>query len=79
MRYLVAIICTVLGAFLATVFVSKDVATMIVGTQRFSDSDQVANLHAAIFMAINALGLLLGWSFGWLIGGRLVGSEAPPA
>jgi phosphate/sulfate permease len=79
MRYLVAIICAVLGAFLATVFVSSTVATMVVGTQRFSDPDQVANMHAAIFMAINALGLLVGWAFGWMIGGRLVGTEAPPA
>jgi hypothetical protein len=39
----------------------------------------VANLHAAVFMACNALGLLGGWSFGWLIGGRIVGNETPPA
>jgi phosphate/sulfate permease len=79
MRYLVAIICAVLGAFIATVFVSSTVATMIVGSQRFSDPDQVANMHAAIFMACNALGLLAGWTFGWLIGGRIAGTETPPA
>jgi phosphate/sulfate permease len=79
MRYLIAIICAILGAFLATVFVSSTVATSIVGTQRFSDPDQVANLHATIFMACNALGLIGGWSFGWLIGGRIVGNEQPPA
>jgi phosphate/sulfate permease len=79
MRYLVAIVCAVLGAFLATVFVSSTVATMVVGTQRFSDPDQVANMHAAVFMAVNALGLLVGWSVGWLIGGRIAGAEAPPA
>jgi hypothetical protein len=79
MRYLVAIIGAVLGAFLATVFISSPVATMVVGTQRFSDPDQVANMHAAIFMACNALGLFAGWTLGWLIGGRIVGDEAPPA
>ena len=79
MRYLVAIVCAVIGAFLATVFVSSPVASMIVGTQRFSDPDQVADLHAAIFMAINLVGLLVGWAAGWLIGGRLAGAEAPPA
>jgi hypothetical protein len=51
---------------------------MVVGTQRFSDPDQVANLHAAIFMACNAVGLFTGWTFGWLIGGRLVSNETPP-
>jgi hypothetical protein len=79
MRYLVAILGAVIGAFLATVFVSSPVATMIVGTQRFSDPDQVANLHAIIFMAVNALGLFLGWALGWLIGGQIAGNEAPPA
>jgi phosphate/sulfate permease len=79
MRYLIAIICAVLGAFLATVFVSSAVATAVVGSQRFSDPDQVANLHAAVFMACNALGLIGGWLLGWLIGGRITGNEAPPA
>jgi phosphate/sulfate permease len=79
MRYLVAIIFAVLGALLATVFVSSGVATMIVGTQRFGDPDTVADLHAALFMAINALGLLLGWALGWMIGGRVAANEAPPA
>lgn len=79
MRYLVAIICAVLGAFLATIFVSSSVATMVVNSQRFSDPDQVADMHAAIFMAINALGLMAGWAFGWLIGGRIIAGETPPA
>jgi phosphate/sulfate permease len=79
MRYLIAIICAIVGAFLATVFVSSAVATSIVGTQRFDDPDQVANMHAAIFMACNALGLIGGWAFGWLIGGRIAANESPPA
>ena len=79
MRYLVAIIGAVLGAFLASVYVSSPVATLLVGTQRFSDPDQVANLHAAIFMACNAAGLFVGWGIGWWIGGRIVSAEAPPA
>ena len=79
MRYLIAIICAVLGAFLATIFISSPVATMVVSSQRFSDPDQVADLHAAIFMAINALGLMVGWALGWLIGGRVIARETPPA
>jgi phosphate/sulfate permease len=79
MRYLIAIVCAVLGALLATVFVSSAVATAVVGTQRFSDPDQVANMHAAVFMAMNACGLIAGWAFGWLIGGRIVANETPPA
>jgi hypothetical protein len=61
------------------VFVSSTVATSIVGAQRFSDPDQVADMHAMIFMACNAVGLIGGWAFGWLIGGRIAGNEAPPA
>lgn len=79
MRYLIAIICAILGAFLATVFVSSTVATSIVGSLRFNDPDQVADMHAAVFMACNALGLIAGWSFGWLVGGRIAGNETPPA
>jgi Co/Zn/Cd efflux system component len=79
MRYLVAIICAVLGAFVTTLFIASPVATMIVGTQRFSDPDSVASMHAALFMAVNALGLLVGWAVGWLIGGRIASHEVPPA
>jgi phosphate/sulfate permease len=79
MRYLIAIICAILGAFLASVFVSSSVATAVVSTQRFDDPDHVANMHSAIFMACNALGLIGGWSFGWLIGGRIANQDVPPA
>jgi phosphate/sulfate permease len=79
MRYLVAIICAVLGALLTTLFVASPVATMVVGTQRFSDPDSVATMHATLFMAVNALGLLIGWTIGWIIGGRIASNEAPPA
>jgi hypothetical protein len=79
MRYLVAIICAVLGAFLTTLFIASPVATMVVGTQRFSDPDAVATMHATVFMAINALGLLAGWTIGWIIGGRIASHESPPA
>jgi vancomycin permeability regulator SanA len=79
MRYLVAIICAVIGAFLATVFISSPVATLVVASQRFSDPDQVADLHSAVFMAVNAVGLITGWAVGWLVGGRIIAGETPPA
>jgi phosphate/sulfate permease len=79
MRYLVAIICAVVGALLATMFISSTVATKVVSWQRFNDPDEVATMHATIFMAINTLGLLIGWAVGWLIGRRIDRAELPPA
>ena len=68
MRYVVAILFAIAGAALAMTYLSQNVADNIVATYRFDNPDQVADMHAAIYMATNAAGLLLGWTLGWLVG-----------
>ena len=68
MRYIIAILFAIAGAALAMMYVSHNVADNIVASMRFESPDQVADMHAAIYMATNVAGLLLGWTLGWLIG-----------
>jgi hypothetical protein len=68
MRYLIAMIFAIVGAAAATVFISSRVATWIVSRQTFDSPDEVANLHALVFMAVNILGLVTGWTIGWWLG-----------
>lgn len=68
MRYVIAILFAIIGAALAMLFISQNVADNIVASYRFDSPDQVADLHMAVYMGVNALGLLLGWTLGWLLG-----------
>ena len=68
MRYVIAILFAIAGAALTMMYVSHNVADNIVASYRFDNPDQVADMHAAIYMATNVAGLLIGWTLGWLIG-----------
>ncbi len=76
MRYLIAIVVAALFAIIATMFFASPVASFVVRQYTFNSPDTVADLHAAVFMAINISALALGFGVGWLIG-RLFAS--PPA
>ena len=69
MRYLIAMIFAVIGAAAVTVFVSSPVASWAVSKFAFESPDEVADLHALIFMGVNLLGLAAGWTIGWWLGG----------
>ncbi len=71
MRYLVAIICAIGGAFAVTLTLSSMVAGWAVGTTSFDSPDQVSNFEDVAFLATSAGGLVLGWLVGWAIGGVL--------
>ena len=78
MRYLIAMIAAMGVALLATLFVSSPVASWVVARFTFDSPDTVADLHSFVFMAVNALGLLVGWGLCWGVGGRLVeGAHRP--
>jgi hypothetical protein len=72
MRYLIAMLCAVAVAALATIFVSPKLASMMVDQFTFTSPDEVGNLEDGVFMAANFVALLIGWVLGWIIGGRLV-------
>lgn len=68
MRYVIAMIGAVIGAALMMVFFASDLATTIVASNRFDSPDEVADLHTAIFMGLNFVGLIAGWIAGWVLG-----------
>ena len=65
MRYLTAMLFAVIAAALTMRFVSSSIATSVVASYKFDSPDQVADLHTAVFMAVNLLGLAGGWALGW--------------
>ncbi len=79
MRYVVAMAVAIVITFLVTVFISQPLANLVVDRFTFESPDEVADLHTAVYMASNFVGLLIGWGVGWIVGGRLVRPPAPPA
>jgi hypothetical protein len=77
MRYVIAMVGAIAVALLATLFISSPLAGWVVAQFEFESSDEVSNLHDAVFMASNVVGLLIGWGLGWVIGGRLLRRSAP--
>jgi cell division protein FtsX len=79
MRYLIAMLVAVVAAVLVTLFVSPQLASMVVARFTFDSPDEVGNLEDGVYMLSNLAALLIGWVIGWLIGGRMVSRPAPPA
>jgi len=79
MRYLIAMVCAVVAAALATIFLSPRLASMMVDQFTFSSPDEVGNLEDGVFMAANFIALLIGWWLGWMIGGRLAKPAQTPS
>jgi hypothetical protein len=69
MRYLVAMVFAAIGAGLAMIFISSQVADWVVARQTFESSDDAETLNMLVFMASNIVGLLIGWLVGWTIAG----------
>jgi uncharacterized membrane protein YbjE (DUF340 family) len=69
MRYVVAMVFAVIGAGLAAVLVSGDVANWVVAHQTFESPDDVSAMEMATYMASNVAGLIVGWLIGWTIAG----------
>jgi hypothetical protein len=77
MRYLVAMVFAVIGAGLAAVFLSSQIADWIVIRMAFESPDDADGMHMAVYMAANLAGLIVGWVVGWVIAGAA--SPAKPA
>lgn len=70
MRYVVSMVVAMIFAIVATIFLSSPLASWVVGRMTFDNPDDVANLHALIFMAANLAALILGWIVGWIAASR---------
>jgi hypothetical protein len=69
MRYVVAMVFAVIGAALAALLLSSQVADWVVARQTFESPDDADSLHMAVYMASNVAGLIIGWLLGWTVGG----------
>ncbi len=76
MRYVIAMVGAVIGAAVMMVFFASDLATTIVASNRFDSPDEVGELHTAIFMGLNVVGLIAGWIAGWVLGALVPSSPA---
>jgi len=69
MRYVVAMAFAVIGAALAAVFASSQVADWVVLHQSFESPDDADSMHMLVYMGSNVVGLLIGWLVGWTVAG----------
>ena len=69
-RYLLAMALAIVVALLATLYVSPQLASMAVDRFTFDSPDEVGALEDGVYMLSNFAALLLGWTIGWVIGGR---------
>ncbi|MFA5949371.1 MAG: hypothetical protein WC807_03725 [Hyphomicrobium sp.] len=76
MRYLVAIIFAIIGAALAMKFASGPVSDWAALQLKYESSDEAENVNQMAFMAVNLLGLIVGWAVGWAVGTPLGGSKS---
>jgi hypothetical protein len=70
LRYLVAMGLAIVVALLATLYVSPHLASMAVDRFTFESPDDVGALEDGVYMLSNFAALLIGWTIGWMIGGR---------
>jgi len=77
MRYVFAMVAAIVVALLTTVFVSPYLASTAVSLFTFESPDEVGNLEDGVYMLSNLAGLLIGWTIGWLVGGRFVKPASP--
>ena len=70
MRTLVAMGCASAVALFVMLFVASPVASWVVRQLTFDSPDGVADLHGAVFMGLNVIGLAVGWTLGWMLGRR---------
>ena len=67
---MISMVVAIAFALIATIFLSSPLATWVVSGMTFESPDDVANLHALIFMAGNFVALILGWTAGWVLAAR---------
>lgn len=78
MRYLIAILFAIVGAAIAFVFLSGPVANWASLQMKFDSSDDAEMVNQMAFMAVNFLGLLVGWTLGWALGAGFGGKDGAP-
>jgi hypothetical protein len=70
LRYVIAMALAIVLALLATLYLSPQLASMAVDRFTFDSPDDVGSLEDGVYMLSNFAALLIGWTIGWVIGGR---------
>lgn len=70
MRYVISMVVAIAFALIATIFLSGPLATWLAADMTFESPDDVANMHALIFMTGNFVALIFGWIAGWMLASR---------
>jgi hypothetical protein len=70
LRYVIAMALAIVLALLATLYLSPQLASMAVDRFTFDSPDDVGALEDGVYMLSNFAALLIGWTIGWVIGGR---------
>lgn len=70
MRYLISMVVAMAFALIATLFVSRPLATWVLSDMPFENPDDVEGWHTLVFMTGNLVALMLGWILGWVLASR---------
>ena len=77
MRYLIAMLFAIAGAVLAIMFLSGPLSNWVALQFTFESSDDAESVNQMAFIAVNLLGVIVGWTIGWALGGRFERPEKP--
>ena len=75
MRYVVAILCALVGAGLAATLIGPPLAGWAVDHMTFVSPVAADDMHGWIYLGSMAAGLVLGWVLGWALGSRIKEEE----
>ncbi|MEO0810184.1 MAG: hypothetical protein AAFW82_06015 [Pseudomonadota bacterium] len=68
MRYVIAMMCGIVGAALAAWFVANALAGWFSRQFTYASPDGQSDVEQMSFLAVLVTGLLIGWLIGWMIG-----------
>ncbi len=71
MRYVVAIVCAIVGAGIAATLLGGPLASWAVSNMSFVSPVAADDMHGWIYLGSMAGGLVFGWILGWALGGRI--------
>lgn len=71
MRYVIAIVCGLAGAAIAGKFVAVHVAPWASRQFSYTSPDGAADVEQLAFIGVLLVGLVLGWTVGWLLAAPL--------
>ncbi|MEO1207251.1 MAG: hypothetical protein AAFV45_13065 [Pseudomonadota bacterium] len=79
MRYIIGMVFAAGGALAMSLLASNSAASWVTRQFTFESPDQVSDVHSAIFMGLNVVGLIIGWAIGFGVGKAIERPDAQDA